>query len=619
MTATEAKRATLPKDATDPTPVTSATPAPVVGAMPDTRTVNFYDADPYLRFLLARRLPAAERVAGEDLLRELGALVGNEIEDLAAEADKQTPTLRPRNKRGEPIDEIVPSRAYRELEKLLYGRFGLAALALRTGVAGVPGRASLLLNDALVYVAAEGETGLFCPLGMTRALARTLERFASAEIQARYLPRLTATDVKQLYTGAMFMTEKQSGSDLGITATTARPSTSHPGMWELDGEKWFCSNAGAHVILTLARPEGAPAGTRGLGLYLVPRELEDGARNPYRIERLKDKLGMRSFASGEVTFTGTLAYQIGGPGQGWHQMTEMLNVTRLGCAGISAALTRRSFVEALTHARGRVAFGRPLAEAPLMRELLLDLLLDADAFAALYFEGVAQLQAADAGDERARRAARALIPLAKYHVSEEAQRAVAVGMEVRGGNAYIEEWPNARMLRDVHVHAIWEGTGVISALDVTRALAREAAGETLFATLRERLEAAAGVDVLVARAVAIAGRALDRSERAIAAAAERDPMERELLTRRLARELARTVTAALLVEDGAAQVAAGEGYRCVLQAARYLRREVFPPRDGRAVELDRAPLDAFDALVDWRPALPASQAEPLLAALEASI
>jgi alkylation response protein AidB-like acyl-CoA dehydrogenase len=613
MTATEAKRSTTSRAAAPATPA-----APVVGAMPDTRAVNFYDADPYLRFLLARRLPADERAVGAALLGELGALVGTTIEDLAAEADKQTPTLRQRNQRGERVDEIVPSRAYRELEKLLYGRFALAALALRPGVAGLTGRASLLLNDALVYVAAEGETGLFCPLGMTRALARTLERFASPAIQARYLPRLTATDVEQLYTGAMFMTEKQSGSDLGITATTARLSTSRPGMWELDGEKWFCSNAGADVILTLARPEGAPAGTRGLGLYLVPRELPDGTRNPYRLERLKDKLGMRSFASGEVTFTSTLAYQIGGPGAGWRQMTEMLNVTRLGCAGICAALARRSFVEALTHARGRVAFGRPLADLPLMREQLLDLLLDADAFAALYFEGVAQLQAADGGDERARRASRALTPLAKYHVSEEARRVVAEGMEVRGGNAYIEEWPNARMLRDVHVHAIWEGTGVISALDVTRALAREGAGEALFAILHERL-AAAGGDPLVARAAALAERALARSERAIAAAAARDPVERELLTRRVVRALARAVTAALLVEDGAAQVAVGEGYRCVLQAVRYLRREVFPPRDGLATELDRAPLDAFDALVDWRPALPAHLAEPLLTALAASL
>ncbi|HKB49309.1 MAG TPA: acyl-CoA dehydrogenase family protein, partial [Ktedonobacterales bacterium] len=382
--------------------------------------------------------------------------------------------------------------------------------------------------------------------------------------------------------------------------------------------KWFCSNVNAELILTLARPDGAPAGTRGLGLFLVPRALPDETTNPLRIERLKDKLGMRSFASGEVTFTGTLGYLIGGPGQGWHQMTEMLNVTRLGCAGAAAALARRSFLEALTHARGRVAFGHPLAELPLMREQLLDMLLDAEALTALFFEGSAQLQASDAGDERAQLAARVLIPLAKYHVSEEARRVVAEGMEVRGGNGYIEEWPNARLLRDVHVQAIWEGTGNISALDVGRALARDGAGAALFTALRERLDGAVhGQDQAVRSAVTLARHALERSEGSSAAAARRDPQERELLTKRITRELARAVTAALLVEDAAIQATAGDGYRCLLQAARYLRRYVHPPRAGFAAELDRTPLDAFEALVSWQPALAAHHAEPLLSAMTA--
>jgi acyl-CoA dehydrogenase len=587
-----------------------------VGAMPDTREVNFYDADPYLRFLLARRLPPHERTTGEALLHEMGGMLGSYVEDLAAEADRQTPTLRVRNQRGERVDEVVPSRAYRELEQLFYGRFGLAAMSLRAGVAGLEGQGSLLLNDALIYLAEQAEGGLFCPLSMTRALARTLVKFAPPEIVERYLPRLTATDLDQLYTGAMFMTEKQGGSDLGITQTRARPSSEYPGWWELDGDKWFCSNAGADLILTLARPEGAPAGTRGLGLFLVPRELPDGARNPYRIERLKDKLGMRSFASGEVTFAGTLGYLIGGPGEGWLQMTEMLNVTRLGCAGAAAALARRSFLESLVHARGRVSFGRLLADLPLMREQLLDMLLDAEALTALFFEGSAQLQAADAGNERARLVARVLIPLAKYHASEEGRRVVAEGMEVRGGNAYIEEWPNPRLLRDVHVQAIWEGTGNISALDVGRALSRDQAGEALLAELRERLSApAVHEDAAMGAAATLAQRALDRIERSIQQATQRDPVERELLTKRVTRDLARAVTAALLVEDAGAQVSAGGGYRGLLQAARYLRRYVFSPRAGLSSELDRAPLDAFDALVDWQPALPASAADALLQAM----
>lgn len=589
------------------------------GAMPDTHAINYYDADPYLRFLLKRRLAPDELSSGEPVLRALGARLGDEIEALAADADRQTPTLIQRDKRGERVDEIVPSRAYRDLERIFYGEYALHALSLRSSSTDTNDHThptSLLFNDALIYLAEQVESGLFCPLSMTRALTRTLLKFASADIVAQYLPHLLSTDLETLNTGAMFMTEKQGGSDLGQTSTTARPSADHDGWWELTGEKWFCSNVAADLVLTLARPENAGPGTRGLGLFLVPRRLPDGSRNPYRIERLKDKLGVRSFASGEVTFTGTLARCIGGPGEGWLQMTEMLNVTRLGCASAAAALARRSFLEALTHARGRIAFGAPLADLPLMREQLLDMLLDVEALTALFFEGSAQLAAADAGSPEARLLSRVLIPLAKYYVSEESRRVVAEGMEVRGGNAYIEDWPNARLLRDVHVQAIWEGTGNISALDVGRALLRDSAGDVLIANLRTRLHQT--TDPAVTRASRLVERAIVPIEQTFHRLATLAPAERDLLTKRLTRQLARVVTATLLVEDAA--IAAGEdgNYRCLTQATRYLRRHLFAPRDGLATEIDRLPLDAFNAIIDWSPALPASAAGPLLSAMEST-
>ena len=334
-----------------------------------------------------------------------------------------------------------------------------------------------------------------------------------------------------------------------------------------------------------------------MGLFLLPKRLPDGTRNRYRIERLKDKLGMRSFASGEVTLQGAYARLIGGPGEGWLQMTEMLNTTRLGCAGAGAALARRSFLESLVHARGRMGFGKPLADLPLMREQLLDMLLDVEALTALYFEGSAQLQAADAGDVEAKKLIRILTPMAKYHVSEQARRVVEEGMEVRGGNAYIEEWPNARLLRDVEVQAIWEGTGNISALDVGRAIMKEDAGSALIAHLRARL--AAVDDPVVMRAARLAARGLDRVERILRDTAMAAREERELRMKRLTRQLARTVTAALLVEDAQTQAREEGNYRCLAQAARYLRRELFPPREGLAADTDRLALDAFDAIVDW--------------------
>ena len=590
-------------------------PPSAVGAMPDTRAVNFYDAAPYLRFLLRRRLDAGELAAAEPRLRELGGRVGNELEDLAAEADRESPPLITRDKRGETVNDVQPSRAYRELERILYGEFGMAAMAMRPGILQEGRTSSLLANDAFIFLAGQAESGLFCPLGMTRAMARTLLRFAPESVVRDYLPGLLATDMATLQTGAMFMTEKQCGSDLGLVATTARPSDSHSGWWELEGDKWFCSNVGADLILALARPEGAGPGTRGLGLFLLPKRLPDGARNSYRIERVKDKLGMRSFASGEVTLNGALALLIGGPGQGWLQMTEMLNITRLGCALAASALAQRSFVEALTHARGRIAFGKPLADLPLMREQLLDLMMDVEALTALTFEGSAQLDRADAGDEEARILARVLTPLAKYHVSDEARRLVAEGMEVRGGNSYIEDWPNARLLRDVQVQSIWEGTGNISALDVGRALLRENAGATLLVNLAQRL--ARQNDPAVRRAGALVQRALDTLAATLSEWAASEPNARDVRMRRLTQRLAHVVTAALLVEDAGAQAAESGSYRCLVMAARYLRRYVYAAADGLAADESYTPLDAFNALVDWTPSLPAEAAEPLLRMLEA--
>ncbi|HEX9068961.1 MAG TPA: acyl-CoA dehydrogenase family protein [Ktedonobacterales bacterium] len=592
--------------------IETRTKTPVVGLMPDTREINFFEADPHLRFILGQRVPTGALEAGLDRLRQLGARLGGEIEDLAAEADQNTPTLRVRDRTGAPLSDVAPSRAYRELERIFYGEFHLAGLSLH-----VPGDSSTeessVLNDALMYLGQQVESGLFCPLGMTRSLARTLLKFAGPDVVRSYVPRLASPRMDEFHTGAMFMTEKQSGSDLGIVASVARPATSPEGWWELDGDKWFCSNAGADVILTLARPEGAPTGTRGLGLYLVPRELPDGTRNSYRIERLKDKLGMRSFASGEVTLERTLALQIGGPGEGWHQMTEMLNTTRLACGSGAAALARRSFLEAVTHARGRVAFGKPLIELPLMREQLLDMLIDVEGFTALFFEGSASLERADAGDAVAALLVRVLTPLAKYHISAEARRTVEEGMEVRGGNAYIEEWPNPRLLRDVHVQSIWEGTGNISALDLGRALSHEGVPDTFFAHYFARLDAIS--DSPVRRAASLASLALTRCQRALSGLTSAGPVRTQARMRDLTHQLAHALTATLLVEEAAAQAMADASYRNLARATRYLRRHIFVPQSGFASDEDQLAQDWLEQLIDWS-AMPAAASEALLGAME---
>src|SRR6266496_3526764 len=304
--------------------------------MPTTDDINFYTADPDLAFLLRRSLSDNDYERAQKLLTDMGAVASQRMDALAETANRQGPVLQQFDKRGQRVDEIIFHPAYHELEYIAYEQFAIAACSHRTGVLGWPGRVPQSVKFALGYLGMQAESGVFCPVSMTDALARVLERYGSEDLTRRFLPGLTALTMQELQQGAMFLTEKQGGSDVGLTTTIARPlpinqssQREQQPQWELWGEKWFCSNASADLILTLARPEGAPSGTRGLGLFLVPRTLDDGRRNTYTIERLKDKLGTRSLATGEVTLHGAQAYLVGDLGRGFVQMTAMINLTRI--------------------------------------------------------------------------------------------------------------------------------------------------------------------------------------------------------------------------------------------------------------------------------------------------
>src|SRR5579885_3527444 len=287
--------------------------------MPDSGGINFYTADHDLPFLLSRHLSSEDNDRAQGILTEMGAVASQTMDKLAEVANRQGPVLVQYDKKGQRIDEVVFHPAYHELERIAYCDFAIAACTHRKGLFGWPGYVPQPVKFALAYLGMQAESGVFCPVSMTDALARVLERYASEPLKRRFLPGLTATTMAELKQGAMFLTERQGGSDVGQTATVARrhcDSENGAGEgiqpeWELWGDKWFCSNVSADLILTLARPEGAPQGTRGLGLFLVPRLLDNGTRNVYSINRLKDKLGTRSLATGEVTLQGALAYQVG--------------------------------------------------------------------------------------------------------------------------------------------------------------------------------------------------------------------------------------------------------------------------------------------------------------------
>jgi acyl-CoA dehydrogenase len=575
-------------------------PAVSNSAMPTTRGMNFFDADPNLAFALRQHAHAADVERALPHLRELGQVAGNQLDALAMAADQDPPRLRSFDETGQRVDEVVYNPAFVEMQKLGFSRFGFAAMSHRAGVLGWPGRMPHVIKYALSYLFVQGEFGLFCPISMTDSAARVLNLFGPQELRERYVPGLTSTDFETLLQSAQLLTERTGGSDVGANECVARLVDGH---WELTGEKWFCSNVGADIHLTLARPVGAAPGTRGLGMFLVPKVLPDGSHNRYVIRRLKEKLGSRSMPTGEYEFEGATAYVVGEIGHGFAQMAEMINVSRLSNGMRAAAIMRRSLLEAVVHARGRSAFGKPLSAHPLLREQLFEMTLDAEAALAIVLYAAAALDAADSGSEYQKQLIRITTPLIKYAVCRRARTTAGMAMNVRGGNGYIEEWVNARLVRDAHLGSIWEGAENIVALDVARAAAREGAHESLFRDLGQRLATLtdAPVRAQAARVLAMLQDTRVRFERLLAASAE----EREPMMARMCDRLAALVCTTLLLQEADAQARAGGGYRKLLVATEYRRRnlDVRDPLDASA-----AGSRWLDEVVDWGP-VPASAIE----------
>ena len=326
-----------------PTPAASAATA-AAHPIPDRHGQNLFTTDTELHTLLALYLPEALRTHMRPHFERLGGLAGGLLDDLAGTADRNPPTLKQRTRTGIDEQKVIKHPAYVEMERLALSEFGLAAISHRDETLGWSGKMPPLVKYVLTYLFVQAEFGLCCPVSMTDSLTRTLKKFGAPELVAKYLPRLTSLDFDELAQGAMFMTEQAAGSDIAATATTAQRQAD--GSWRLAGDKWFCSNPDAGFAMVLARADDAPAGMKGVSLFLLPRELDDGSLNHYRIIRLKDKLGTRSMASGEIRLEGAVAYLVGEEGRGFQQMADMVNNSRLSNGVRSAGLMRRAVAEA---------------------------------------------------------------------------------------------------------------------------------------------------------------------------------------------------------------------------------------------------------------------------------
>ena len=443
--------------------------------------------------------------------------------------------LRTHAATGERLDEVEYHPAYHRLMEVAVGHGLTAEPWTRPAGSGAHAR-----RAAGFVVWSQVEAGHLCPVSMTYAAAPALT--AAPDVARDWLPglasraydpRLRRHADKPGLTLGMGMTEKQGGSDVRANTTRAVPAADGPlagDTYRLTGHKWFCSAPMSDGFLVLARTDA------GIGCFLLPRVLDDGSRNDIRIQRLKDKLGNRSNASSEIELDEAWAVRVGDEGRGIRTIIEMVASTRLDCVLGSTATMRAALVRAVHHARHRSAFGSLLVDQPLMRNVLADLALEAEAATVL---AMRLAHAVDAGEHDL---ARLGVALGKFWVCKRTAPMVAEALECLGGNGYVEENGLARLYREAPLNSIWEGSGNVNALDVLRALTRESAS---LAALGKELALARGYDAALDAAV-------DDCEAAGAAALAPDA---PWAARRVVERLAVTLQAALLVRHSPGPVA----------------------------------------------------------------
>jgi acyl-CoA dehydrogenase len=398
---------------------------------------------------------------------------------------------------------------------------------------------------------------------------------------------------------AQLLTERTGGSDLGALETTARKVGRSGDAWLLNGFKWFASNCAGEAFVVMAKPEGAPDSTRGIANFLVLRTRRDGSRNGVRIRRLKDKLGTRSVASGEVEFVDAEAFLLSGEpsadagpsdGKGLGRMMELTNAARLGIALFGLGNARRALVESLCYARQRRAFGGALIDKPLMRRKLAELIVDVEAAQAMVFDGTGATNHRQPRSLRQRIA----VPVTKLKVCRLGITAASDAIEIHGGNGYIETWPVARLLRDAQVNTIWEGPDNILCLDVRRGIEQTQAHETLLA----RLHDAVSVSDDDATTSLVSTR-IEDLDAAITAWVKLDSGVAEARLFPLAQFMGDVYAGALLTEQAAWERATRGGDRKALVARLYAHRYLADRGPLRGIDADSdEALDRFDELVD---------------------
>lgn len=500
---------------------------------PDLIDYDLAGADPIL-------IEAMEREGGgwaSEKVRTYGkTMASEEMINLGFNANENKPVLRTHDRHGNRIDRVEFHESWHRLLSLAVSE-GLHSLPWEhePGEGGYPARVSL------TFLASQIEAGHWCPISMACSAIPTLR--LQPEVAAFWEPLQLSRDYDPTFqpaskkSGVMFgmgMTEKQGGSDVRSNTTIAEPLNGGGpgGEYLITGHKWFMSSPMSDAFLILARAPG------GLSCFLLPRFTPDGELNRILLQRLKDKLGNWSNASSEAEFDGAWARMVGDEGRGVRTIIEMVAGTRLDCIVGSAALMRQAVTQAVHHSVHRRAFGSPLIEKPAMLNVLADLEVETEAAVLMMMRVAGAFDRAEI-DEHEAGIKRILTPVVKYWVTKRCSEVVREALECLGGNGYVEESIMPRLYRESPLNAIWEGSGNVMALDVVRALTREAGAVE---ALRRELEEASGDDPGLDRAIDSAFLALE------------SPDDPEYQARRLVEGLALAVAGALLAEHGRHEV-----------------------------------------------------------------
>ena len=550
--------------------------------------LNWYLSDPTLQRTVAYYLQPDELAVAEPHLSDIGALMGGPVARWAEQTDRNPARLERYDRWGHDVSEVIQPPSFIESKRAVLA----AQKALKDDARHAGFRSSMPLFAAN-YLLDQADIGLGCALGTGGGMVKSLvAAFAPADIQEHVLAKFASGEWEG--ETAQLLTERAGGSDLGALETTA---TRHGDAWLLNGFKWFASNCDGQVFVVLAKPEGAPDSSRGASSFLVLRNRRDGSRNGIRIRRLKDKLGTRSVASGEIELVDAEAFLLSGEpstddrpsdGKGLGRMMELTNAARLGIALFALGNSRRALVESLCYAGQRQAFGDRLLDKPLMRRKLAEMIVDAEAAQAMVFDGVGLPNHRQPRPIRQRIA----VPVTKLKVCRLGITMASDAIEIHGGNGYIETWPVARILRDAQVNTIWEGADNILCLDVRRGIERIGAHEPLL----ERLHDAVSVsdDDATTRLVR---RRIEDLEAAITAWTKLTPEVAEARLFPLSQFIGDVYAGALLTEQAAWEQATGGTDRKALVARLYARRHLTEPGPLRGIDddLDEG-LERFDEL-----------------------